>query len=865
MYAGGRDKIARLSQLAAALAVGVSRAASGHAGRCHSAALLGAAGVVGGILGQLLLGQGGLCGLVSLEHLMADAASPIPVVAARCAGRRHGRGLGQIVTQSLYDPAVLDDLVFAVLVGEELAAGGAGVILAIAGLGAGGSLRRSLGQLVTQSLDVLHVLGVGVILLLKGHLSGVGGGALIGAGGRDILLAADRGGHGLGMAGRLSRAALAGAGEGRRGGLAVLAPAPHRCAIGVTQLVDGHFLGLGGEQIAAESRRVDGLAIHCAGSGGSAYTDKSDIRLHRFAIGALDSGCAALVVVTPLILSRAPGMDTGRLYIAANGALVFLIAGLAVECVLDHRVSRVAARALVVVTGSVRIDPRAREVVTQSLDHPTVLGALVLAGLVGEELAAVTAGVVLAVASLGAGGSLGLGLGQLVTQSRQRLVGHGCLGGLISLEHLFADAASVILVIAAFGAGSGNRLNLGQAMPRCLDRLGLCLTAHLAGESLHAIRGAGGGRSHLSLIPAVLPGGLHIAALGFGTGGSLFAFVGGIGVLGLVDDVMAHGAFLPMVSFVIRPLVLVVGLRNRHNLLMAAHGAGEGLLASFGAGGGRSLNAGIPRMRSLIHDGAAGELVPVVVIIGCPFDWIIAGPLVVGFLLSHAADLALLRVRGGTLYLFFDQIPDMLTGSGNDQIGQLSIVGVKILMADRALIVCLHAVLTAGGGNLRNQVTVLVAGLDDGIFLVGDLLCASGILIQLAAGRIAALVVFNVAVLGAGSSLGVHLFQVVGVRGRCHAAGDGDGSSSDAPSRKRFNFSLIAICKCVLDDFKVANSRLTVNYREGDSQEGLFYITLSRGTIIPRSRDRFSGRGGFHIFCCPFKHAGTNDIFFSNR
>ena len=461
-------------------------------------------------------------------------------------------------------------------------------------------------------------------------------------------------------------------------------------------------------------------------------------------------------------------MDTGSLHIAANGALVFLIAGLAVECVLDHRVSRVAARALVVVTGSVRIDPRAREVVIQSLDHPTVLGDLVLAVRVGEELAAVTAGVVLAVASLGAGGSLGLGLGQLVTQSRQRLVGHGCLGGLISLEHLFADAASVILVIAAFGAGSGNRLNLGQAMPRCLDRLGLCLTAHLAGVGLHAIRGAGGGRSHFTVVPAVLPGGLHIAAPGFGTGGSVFALVGGIGVLGLVDDVMAHGAFLPVIGFVMLPLILVGDHGDRFGLGRLALGAGKGLHASFGAGGGRSHNAGIPRMRSLVHDGAAGELVPVVVIIGCPFDWIIAGPLVVGFLLSHAADLALLRVRGGILYFFFDQLPDMITGSGNDQIGQLIKIGVEIFMADRALIVCLHAVLAAGGGNLSNQVTVLVTGLDDGIVL-GDLLCASGILIQLAAGRIATLVVLNVAVLGAGSSLGVHLFQVVGVRGRCHA------------------------------------------------------------------------------------------------
>ena len=645
---------------------------------------------------------------------------------------------------------------------------------------------------MTQSLDVLYVLGVGVILRLKGHLSGVGGGALVGAGGRDILLAADRGGHGLGMADRLSRAALAGAGEGRRGGLAVLAPAPHRCAIGVTQLFDGHFLGLGGEQIAAESRRVDGLAIHCAGGGGSAYTDKSDIRLHRFAIGALDSGCAALVVVTPLILSRAPGMDTGSLHIAANGALVFLIAGLAVECVLDHRVSRVAARALVVVTGSVRIDPRAREVVTQSLDHPTVLGDLVLAVRVGEELAAVTAGVILAVAGLGAGGSLGVGLGQLVTQSRQRLVGHGCLGGLISLEHLFADAASVILVIAAFGAGSGNRLNLGQAMPRCLDRLGLCLTAHLAGVGLHAIRGAGGGRGHLSLIPIVLTSGLHIAALGFGTGGSVFALVGGIGVLGLVDDVMAHGAFLPVVGFVMLPLVLVGDHGDRLGLGRLAHIAGEGLFTGFSAGSSLGHNALIPRMCSLVHNGAAAELVPVVVLVGFPLVALIALPLVVGFLLSLVADLALLRVLVGTLYFLFNQFPVMITGSRNDQIGQLSIVGVKILMADRALIVCLHAVLATGGGNLSDQVAVLVTSLADDLIFVGDLILAISIPIEITTSL--AFPIFLVARFGAGSRLGGNLFQVVGVRGRRHAAGDGERTGS----RRKCNIFLIIVTNIIL-------------------------------------------------------------------
>ena len=481
-------------------------------------------------------------------------------------------------------------------------------------------------------------------------------------------------------------------------------------------------------------------------------------------------------------------MDTGSLHIAANGAVVRFVAGLAAVGVLDHRVSRVAAGALVVVTGGVRIDPRAREVVIQSLNHPTVLGDLVLAVRVGEELAAVTAGVVLAVAGLGAGGSLGLGLGHAVT-----LRGNNRLG----FQYLVTHRAVLARRQAGFGASRLLGRILYHRVPRCLDRLGLCLTAHLAGVGLHAIRGAGGGRGHLSLIPIVLTSGLHIAALGFGTGGSLFAFVGGIGVLGLVDDITAHGALLPMVGFVMLPLVLVGDYGARLGLGRLALGAGVGLHASFGAGGGRSLNAGIPSMCSLVHDGAAGELVPVVVIIGCPFDWIIAGPLVVGFLLSHAADLALLRVRGGTLYLFFDQIPDMLTGSGNDQIGQLSIVGVKILMADRALIVCLHAVLTAGGGNLSDQVAVLVTGLDDGIGLVGDLRRGVRILVQLAAG---ASPVLDIAVLGAGSSLGVGLGQcgrVAGVHGRCHATGDGESR------RRRERFRVIIRRAIIAGNLKI--------------------------------------------------------------
>ena len=765
MVAGGRDKIARLSQLTAALAVGVIRAASGHAGRRHSAAQLFAAGVVGGILGQRLSGHGGQgVALLVLEYLVADAASVVLVVALCCAGSRLRGRLGHLVTQSgqrFSNHGGLGGLVSL----EYLIADAASPIFVVAGLGAGGSLGRGLGQLVTQSLDHPAVLGdLGLAVLVGEELS---------TGATGVILAVAN----------LSAGSSLGFHLGQR----------------MTQRGDGVFLGLGGEQLAAEGRRVDGLAIHCAGGGGSAYTDKSDIRLHRFAIGALDSGCAALVVVTPLILSRAPGMDTGSLHIAANGALVFLIAGLAVECVLDHRVSRVAAGALVVVTGSVRIDPRAREVVIQSLDHPTILDDLGLAVRVGEELAAVTAGVVLAVAGLGAGGSLGVGLGQLVTQSRQRLVGHGCLGGLISLEHLFADAASVILVIAAFGAGSGNRLNLGQAMPRCLDRLGLCLTAHLAGVGLHAIRGAGGGRSHFTVVPAVLPGGLHIAALGFGAGGSVFALVGGIGVLGLVDDVMAHGAFLPVVGFVMLPLVLMGDHGDRLGLLIATLGAGKGLHASFGAGGGRSLNAGIPRMCSLVHNGAAAVHVPVVVLVRLPLVALIAGAVSMRLVLFLAADAApdgMIRcafliaannqyplMPGGRDCYFFDR--RLFTNS--------TIVVEIIIIATGTKPVSNTTVAVAGRllGGIEHQISM--PGLIDHLFSRGGNLRVR-VLVQLTA---SAPIILIIAILSAGMRLGGNLSQCVGTTGvlrRCHAAGDGESTGS----RRKCNIFLIIVTNIIL-------------------------------------------------------------------
>ena len=246
-------------------------------------------------------------------------------------------------------------------------------------------------------------------------------------------------------------------------------------------------------------------------------------------------------------------------------------------------------------------------------------------------------------------------------------------------------------------------------------------------------------------------------------------------MLGLVDGITAHGAFLPVVGFVMLPLVLVVDLRNRHGLRMFAHVAGVGLHAVCGAGGGRSHNAGIPRMCSLVHDGAAGELVPVVSPIALPLVVAhIAGAVSMRLVLFLAADAALDgMIRCAFLIAANNQYP--LMPGGRDRyffdrrlFTNSTIVVEIIIIATGTKPVGNTTVFVAGRllGGIGLQISM--PGLDNDIGL-GDLLRASGILVQLAAVRIAALIVLNVAVLGAGSSLGRNLGQGAGVRGRCHA------------------------------------------------------------------------------------------------
>ena len=84
-------------------------------------------------------------------------------------------------------------------------------------------------------------------------------------------------------------------------------------------------------------------------------------------------------------------------------------------------------------------------------------------------LAAIGAGVILVVAILGAGGSLGIGLGHRVTRSRNLFILHGGFGLAVGiLKCLAASGAGVILVVAILGAGGSLSVGLGHRV-MCLD------------------------------------------------------------------------------------------------------------------------------------------------------------------------------------------------------------------------------------------------------------------------------------------------------------------------------------------------------------------------------------------------------------
>ena len=141
------------------LAVGILKclAASG-AGVILVVAILGAGGSLSVGLGHRVMcldngiGQGNLGGAILVgEILVANAAMPVGGIAILGAGGSLGIGLGHRVTRgcNLFSLHGGFDLAIGIL--KCLAAGGAGIILVVAILGAGGGLSVGLGQAVTRS------------------------------------------------------------------------------------------------------------------------------------------------------------------------------------------------------------------------------------------------------------------------------------------------------------------------------------------------------------------------------------------------------------------------------------------------------------------------------------------------------------------------------------------------------------------------------------------------------------------------------------------------------------------------------------------------------------------------------------------
>ena len=188
-------------------------------------------------------------------------------------------------------------------------------------------------------------------------------------------------------------------------------------------------------------------------------------------------------------------------------------------------------------------------------------------------------------------------------------------------------------------------------------------------------------------------------------------------------------------------------------LCLAALTAGIGRFALFRAGSRLRHLAGIPRVRFLVHDGAAAVHVPVVVLVVLPRRRYIV--VLVCFILELAAHAALhlmgravLLVAALRVILLHYHLPVM------------GLLGVRLLlMADRALVPVVVLVLAP-----LAAITVAVSRSLHALLVGG--LAAIGILKHRAADG--ALPVGHIAARGAGSSLLGHRLQRVGRLGDDH-------------------------------------------------------------------------------------------------
>ena len=347
--------------------------------------------------------QGDLGGAVLIgEILVAYAAIPVGNIAILGASSSLGFGLGHRVTRGCDLFSLHGGYGLAVSILKCLAAGGAGVILVVAILGAGGGLGFGLGHRVTRGCNLFSLHGgYGLAIGILKNLTADGAGII-----RIVAILGAGGFLGVGLGHRVMR-----------------------LDNGIGQ---GGFVGavlVGEIFVAYAAMPVGNIAVLRAG-------------------GSLGFGLGHRVTRGCNLFSLYGGYDlaVGILKcLAAGGAGVILVvailgAGGGLGFDFGHRMAR-------------------------GCNLFSLHGGYGLAVGILKNLAAGGAGIILVVAVLGAGGSLGFGLGQTVTCSDKlfRLDGSFLRTALI-LENLTANRAGVVFGIAVLGTGGSFILGLGQGV-----------------------------------------------------------------------------------------------------------------------------------------------------------------------------------------------------------------------------------------------------------------------------------------------------------------------------------------------------------------------------------------------------------------
>ena len=501
------------------------------------------------------------------------------------------------------DPAVLSNFVCTLSIAEELAAGGAGVILAVAGFGAGGCLGLGLGQVMAGGGgDKVLGCGTAICAVERTVVVDTEEAAAVGTGVIGLAAAGGTGGgHGVG----LHRVLM-----GQRSQDKVLG------AVVLVGLVDG-AVGVGTEELAAVvAAEVQGAAgvFTIGGSGGvsrgtamiqlgqgevrSAVVDSGGIQL---AIGgdgeelvAVGAGVVGFVAVcgtgggSGLMLGgvyMVIGIDVRQL-IAAGGALGRRDAGggRAGVILVGRLCAAAAALADLPVAGAVALVGLALVVMAQGGQLESIVavvggGSIQLAALVGKVAAAVIAVPIGLIAAHGAGRSHGIGLHRVLVVQGRDVEGAGIviLGGvaILAAEELAAVGAGVVLAVTLDGAGGGGGLVLGGAYMV----VGINVCQLIAAGGAPGRSGAGGGGAGVILVGRLCAAAAALADL---------PVAGAVALVGLALVVMAQGGQLESIVAVVGggsiQLAALVG-----KVAAAVIAVPIGLIAARGAGGGHSI------------------------------------------------------------------------------------------------------------------------------------------------------------------------------------------------------------------------------------------------------------------------------------